>query len=37
MDFLCGIALTLLIETAVLILATEWLRKRNDKMNVRDD
>lgn len=25
MDFLCGIALTLLIETAVLILATEWM------------
>jgi hypothetical protein len=25
MDFLCGIALTLLIETAVLILATELL------------
>lgn len=31
MEFLCGIALTLLVETAVLILATEWLwRKINE-------
>jgi hypothetical protein len=30
MEFLCGIALTLLVETAVLILATEWLEKINE-------
>lgn len=33
MDFLCGIALTLLIETAVLILATEWM---GNKINEND-
>ena len=28
MEFLCGVALTLLAETVVLILAKEWLRRK---------
>ena len=30
MDFLCGVVFTLLIETVVLIYATEWLERRMD-------
>lgn len=28
MEFLCGVAVTLLVETAALIVATGWLRKK---------
>lgn len=30
MDFLCGVAFTLLVETVVLIYAKEWLERRMD-------
>lgn len=28
MEFMCGVALTLLAETVALILAKEWLRRK---------
>lgn len=31
MEFWCGVALTLLLETVALIYATEWLRKKVGK------
>lgn len=33
MDFLCGVAITLLIESVVLIYAKEWLERRMDNEN----
>ena len=32
MEFWCGVAITLLVETVVLIFATEWLRKEIRKL-----
>lgn len=29
MEFLCGVAITLLLETVALIYATEWMRSKN--------
>jgi hypothetical protein len=28
MEFWCGVAMTLLMESVVLILATDWLRRK---------
>ena len=31
MQFLCGVAFTLLAESVALIFATEWLRKKTEE------
>lgn len=36
-QYLCGVASVLIVETVALIIAKEWLRKYNRKMNVRAD
>jgi hypothetical protein len=32
-DFLYGVATTLLLETVALIIATEWLRRKINEIN----
>lgn len=34
MEFLCGIAITLLLESIVLILAKDYLRRKLDDISV---
>ena len=30
MEFLCGVAVTLLLESVGLMIATEWVRRKRD-------
>jgi hypothetical protein len=34
MEFLCGVAITLMLETVVLILATDYLRRKIHDLSV---